>query len=345
MEKIEKTNRRIVLASRPVGAPTEENFRLETSPMPLPKDGQVLLRNIFLSLDPYMRGRMSNAPSYAEPVKINDVMAGATICRIETSRHPDYKEGEWVLAYSGWQDYALSDGSGLTRLGTNPKNPSHALGILGMPGFTAYMGLLDIGRPKQGETLVVAAATGPVGATVGQIGKLKGCRVIGVAGGGEKCRYAKEVLGFDECLDHKSSDFAGQLRQACSKGIDIYFESVGGKVFDAVLPLLNTKARIPLCGLISQYNATHLPEGPNRLSLLMGTILVKRIKVQGFIIFDDYGHRYDEFAKDMSQWLATGQIKYREHLIEKLERAPKAFIGMLEGQNFGKLVVRVNDEH
>ena len=288
---------------------------------------------------------MSNAPSYAEPVKINDVMAGATICRIETSRHPDYKEGEWVLAYSGWQDYALSDGSGLTRLGTNPKNPSHALGILGMPGFTAYMGLLDIGRPKQGETLVVAAATGPVGATVGQIGKLKGCRVIGVAGGGEKCRYAKEVLGFDECLDHKSSDFAGQLRQACSKGIDIYFESVGGKVFDAVLPLLNTKARIPLCGLISQYNATHLPEGPNRLSLLMGTILVKRIKVQGFIIFDDYGHRYDEFAKDMSQWLATGQIKYREHLIEKLERAPKAFIGMLEGQNFGKLVVRVNDEH
>ncbi len=345
MGKIEKTNRSIVLASRPVGAPTEENFRLETSPMTLPGDGQVLLRNIFLSLDPYMRGRMSNAPSYAEPVKINAVMPGATICRIEASRHPDYKAGEWVLAYSGWQDYALSDGTGLTRLGTNPKNPSYALGILGMPGFTAYMGLLDIGRPKSGETLVVAAATGPVGATVGQIGKLKGCRVIGVAGGGEKCRYAKEVLGFDECLDHKSSDFARQLRQACTKGIDIYFESVGGKVFDAVLPLLNTKARIPLCGLISQYNATQLPKGPDRLSRLMGTILIKRIKVQGFIIFDDYGHRYNEFAKDMSQWLASGQIKYREHLVENLETAPKAFIGMLEGQNFGKLVIQVNDEY
>ena len=214
-----------------------------------------------------------------------------------------------------------------------------------MPGFTAYMGLLDIGQPKQGETLVVAAATGPVGATVGQIGKLKGCRVVGVAGGSEKCKYAKEVLGFDACLDHKSSDFAQQLGQACAKGIDIYFESVGGKVFDAVLPLLNTKARIPVCGLISQYNATQLPDGPDRLSLLMRTILVKRLKVQGFIIFDDYGHRYDEFAKDMSQWLSTGQIKYREHLVDGLESAPKAFIGMLVGQNFGKLVVRVNDEH
>jgi len=202
---------------------------------------------------------------------------------------------------------------------------------------------LDIGQPKQGETLVVAAATGPVGATVGQIGKLKGCHVVGVAGSSEKCKYAKEVLGFDECLDHKSLDFAQQLSQACSKGIDIYFESVGGKVFDAVLPILNTKARIPLCGLVSQYNAT--TKGPDRLSLLMGTILVKRIKVQGFIIFDDYGHRYDKFAKDMSQWLSTGQIKYREHLVDGLENAPKAFIGMLDGQNFGKLVIRVNDEH
>lgn len=247
-----------------------------------------------------------------------------------------------MLAYSGWQDYALSDGSGLTRLGQNPQNPSYALGILGMPGFTAYMGLLDIGQPKQGETLVVAAATGPVGATVGQIGKLKGCRVAGVAGGSEKCKYAKEVLGFDECLDHKSSDFARQLTQACHKGIDIYFENVGGKVFDAILPLLNTKARIPVCGLISQYNATQLPDGPDRLSLLMSTILVKRLKVQGFIIFDDYGNRYNEFAKEMTEWVSSGQIKYREHLVDGLESAPKAFIGLLEGQNFGKLVIRVN---
>lgn len=335
-------NRSIVLASRPHGTPVVENFRIERASVPEPIEGQVLLRTEYLSLDPYMRGRMSDAPSYAEPVKIDQVMVGATISQVETSRHPDYKEGEWVLAYSGWQDYALSDGSGLIRLGKTPQNPSYALGISGMPGFTAYMGLLDIGQPKQGETLVVAAATGPVGATVGQIGKLKGCRVVGVAGGSEKCKYAKEVLGFDECLDHKSSDFAQQLTQACPKGIDIYFENVGGKVFDAVLPLLNTKARIPVCGLISQYNATQLPDGPDRLSLLMSTILVKRLKVQGFIIFDDYGHRYNEFAKEMTEWVSCGQIKYREHLVDGLESAPKAFIGLLEGQNFGKLVIRVN---
>jgi len=269
---------------------------------------------------------------------------GGTVCRIESSRHPDFRKGEWVLAYSGWQDYALSEGSGLTRLGENPQNPSYALGVLGMPGFTAYMGLLDIGQPKSGETLVVAAATGPVGATVGQIGKMYGCHVVGVAGGSEKCKYAKEVLGFDACINHKDLDFAQQLGQCCANGIDIYFESVGGKILDGVLPLLNTKARIPVCGLISHYNATQLPDGPDRLSLLMRTILVKRLRVQGFIIFDDYGHRYDEFAKDMSQWVSKGQIKYREHVVDGLARAPNAFIGMLEGQNFGKLVVRVNDK-
>ena len=345
MSQNREHNRRIVLAERPHGTPVVENFRLEKTLVPEPIEGQVLLRTEYLSLDPYMRGRMNNAPSYAEPVKIDEVMVGATVSRVEASRHPDYKNGEWVLSYNGWQDYALSDGHDLARLGENPPNASHALGILGMPGFTAYMGLLDIGQPKQGETLVVAAATGPVGATVGQIGKLKGCRVVGVAGGSEKCKYAKEVLGFDACLDHKSLDFTQQLQKVCPKGIDIYFESVGGKVFDAALPLLNTKARIPVCGLISQYNATKLPDGPDRLSLLMSTILVKRLKVQGFIIFDDYGHRYDEFAKDMSQWLSTGQIKYREHLVDGLENAPNAFIGMLDGQNFGKLVIRVNDEH
>jgi hypothetical protein len=284
---------------------------------------------------------MSNAPSYADPVKLNAVMVGATVSQVAVSRHPDYKKGDWVLAYSGWQDYALSDGSGLTPLGDTPQNPSYALGIMGMPGFTAYMGLLDIGQPKPGETLVVAAATGPVGATVGQIGKLKGCRVVGVAGGSDKCAYAKKTLGFDDCLDHKSPDFARQLGQACTNGIDIYFESVGGKVFDAVLPLLKPKARIPVCGLISQYNATGLPDGPDRMSLLLSSILVKRIKVQGFIIFDDYGHRYNEFAKQMSQWLAAGQIKYREQIVPGLENAPGAFIGLLEGQNFGKLVIQV----
>ncbi|NOR26690.1 MAG: zinc-binding dehydrogenase [Desulforhopalus sp.] len=344
MNQITETNRRIVLASRPDGAPTKENFRLEQSPKPVPKEGEILLRSIYLSLDPYMRGRMSDLPSYADPVEVNEVMVGATVCQVESSRHPDYQEGEWVLASSGWQDYALSDGADLTRLGNKPENPSYALGIKGMPGFTAYVGLLDIGQPKEGETLVVAAATGPVGATVGQIGKLKGCRVIGVAGGSEKCTYARDVLGFDVCLDHKAADFREQLKEVCPNGIDIYFESVGGKVFDAVLPRLNIGARIPVCGLISQYNATKLPDGPDRLSLLMGNVLVKRIKIQGFIIFDYYDQRYETFAQDMSDWLNAGQIKYREQLVEGLESTPKAFIGLLEGQNFGKLVIKVNKE-
>lgn len=239
-------NRRWVLASRPHGAPVAENFRLEEQPIPTPAEGQVLLRTVWLSLDPYMRGRMSDAPSYSPPVEIGAVMVGGTVSRVETSRHPDYKEGEWVLGYSGWQEYELSDGQGLVKLGENPSHPSWALGVLGMPGFTAYMGLLDIGQPQAGETLVVAAATGPVGATVGQIGKIKGCRVIGVAGGEEKCRHAVDVLGFDACLDHHVDDFAEQLAKACPQGIDVYYENVGGKVFDAVLPLLNTRARAGL---------------------------------------------------------------------------------------------------
>ena len=335
-------NRRIVLSSRPVGAPTQDNFRLETVAVPSIKEGEVLLRSIYLSLDPYMRGRMNDAKSYAEPVAIDEVMVGATVCQVEQSQHSDYQVGEWVLAYTGWQDYGVSNGEGLVKLGMEPSQPSFALGIMGMPGFTAYMGLLDIGQPKKGDTLVVAAATGPVGATVGQIGKLKGCRVIGVAGGEEKCRHAKEVLGFDECIDHKAEDFAEQLAAACDKGIDVYFENVGGKVFDAVMPLLNTGARIPVCGLISQYNATSLPDGPDRMSALMGMLLVKRIKMQGFIIFDDYAHRYNEFATQMADWLAQGKIQYKEQVVEGFENTPQAFMGLLKGENFGKLVIKTN---
>jgi NADPH-dependent curcumin reductase CurA len=345
MTQSKQINRRIVLASRPHGAPTSANFHLDPQPLPEPAEGQVLLRSVYLSLDPYMRGRMSDGPSYAAAVELNEVMVGATVSRVVASKHPDYTIGDWLLAYSGWQDYVISDGTGLTKLGANPSNPSYALGILGMPGFTAYMGLLDIGKPKAGETLVVAAATGPVGATVGQIGKLKGCRVVGVAGGAEKCRYAVEVQGFDLCLDHHVDDFAAQLAQACPNGIDIYYENVGGKVFDAVLPLLNTAARIPVCGLIAHYNDTVLADGPDRLALLMRTVLTKRLKIQGFIIFDDYAHRYDEFARDMQQWLANGQIHYRKDLVDGLESAPQAFIGLLEGKNFGKLVIRVGADN
>ncbi|ADV88994.1 NADP-dependent oxidoreductase [Vibrio vulnificus] len=336
------TNRQIVLASRPVGAPTADNFALTQSDIPTPAQGEMLLRSVYLSLDPYMRGRMSDAKSYAEPVGIDEVMVGGTVCQVEASNHAEFEVGEWVLAYTGWQDYALSDGEGLIKLGKQPSHPSYALGVMGMPGFTAYMGLLDIGQPKEGDTLVVAAATGAVGSMVGQIGKLKGCRVIGIAGGEEKCQFAKDTLGFDECIDHKAADFAEQLAKVCHNGIDIYFENVGGKVFDAVMPLLNTGARIPLCGLISQYNATSLPEGPDRMSMLMAQLLIKRIKMQGFIIFDDYGHRYGEFAADMTQWLAQGKIHYREHLVQGLENAPDAFIGLLEGKNFGKMVVQTN---
>jgi len=336
-------NRRIVLASRPNGAPTEENFRLESIAIPTPKAGEMLLRSAYLSLDPYMRGRMNDGASYAEPVAVDETMVGATVCEITQSNHADYKVGEWVLAYTGWQDYGISDGEGLIKLGKTPSHPSYALGILGMPGFTAYMGLLDIGQPKSGDTLVVAAATGPVGATVGQIGKIKGCKVVGVAGGAEKCRYAVEELGFDVCVDHYADNFAEQLTAACDKGIDVYYENVGGKVFDAVMPLLNTGARVPVCGLVSQYNATALPEGPDRMSMLMGTLLVKRIKMQGFIIFDDYAHRYDEFFNDMSKWLAEGKVKYREHQVTGLENASSAFTGMLKGENFGKLLVKIAD--
>ncbi|PDO85632.1 NADP-dependent oxidoreductase [Kosakonia pseudosacchari] len=334
-------NRRWVLASRPHGAPVADNFRLEEDDIATPGEGQVLLRTVFLSLDPYMRGRMSDAPSYSPPVKIGEVMCGGTVSRVVKSQHPDFAEGDWVLGYSGWQDYDISGGEGLVKLGDNPPHPSWSLGILGMPGFTAYMGLLDIGQPKAGETLVVAAATGPVGATVGQIGKIKGCRVVGVAGGSEKCRHAVEVLGFDHCIDHHAEDFAEQLAAACPQGIDIYFENVGGKVFDAVLPLLNTSARIPLCGLVSGYNATDLPAGPDRIPLLMATLLKKRIRLQGFIIGQDYGHRIHEFQQEMEKWIREEIIHYREQLIEGLENAPDAFIGLLEGKNFGKVVVQI----
>jgi hypothetical protein len=337
-------NRRIVLASRPTGAPTSSNFRLETQTVPVPAEGQMLLRTVYLSLDPYMRGRMSDAPSYAPPVEVGDVMVGSTVSRVEASHCAGFAVGDWVLSQSGWQESALSDGKGVFNLGARLEHPSYALGLLGMPGFTAYMGLLDIGKPKAGETVVVAAATGAVGSVVGQVAKLKGCRVVGVAGGAEKCRYAVEELGFDACLDHHDPALKELLAKACPKGIDVYFESVGGVVFDAVLPLLNACARIPLCGMIAHYNDSKLSPGPDRTAQVMGTFLKRRVRVQGFIIFDDYGSQFGEFQQQMSAWFAAGKIKYREDVVDGLEHAPEAFIGLLKGKNFGKLVVRVGGE-
>ena len=336
-------NRQIVLNSRPIGAPTLADFRLVESAIPVPAADEVLLRTMYLSLDPYMRGRMSDTPSYAPPVELNAAMVGGTVARVEASNHSDFKVGDLVLSFSGWQDYAVANGSGLNKLDAKLAQPSIALGALGMPGFTAYIGLLDIGQPKAGETVVVAAASGAVGSIVGQIAKLHGCRVIGIAGGADKCAYVTGELGFDACIDHKAPDFAAQLAAACPAGIDVYFESVGGAVFDAVLPLLNACARIPVCGLIATYNDSQLPAGPDRMGMLMGTLLTKRIKMQGFIIFDDYGPRYGEFFSAMSEWIAAGKIKFKEDLVTGLENAPEAFIGLLEGKNFGKLVVHVAD--
>ena len=338
----QSVNRRIVLASRPVGEPVADNFRLETVPQPTPADGQLLLQALYLSIDPYMRGRMSEAKSYAPPVPLGEVMVGGTVSRVIHSRHPDFQAGELVMAYTGWQEYALSDGQGLFKLG-DLAQPSLALGVLGMPGFTAYMGLLDIGQPKPGETVVVAAASGAVGSVVGQIAKLQGCRVVGIAGGARKCDYVVETLGFDACIDHQAPDLAEQLAAACPDGIDVYFENVGGKVFDAVLPLLNPKARVPVCGLIAHYNATGLSEGPDRLPLLTGTLLKQRIRMQGFIIFDDYGPRYPEFLQQMSRWVAEGKIHFCEDIVHGLEAAPAALMGLLKGENFGKLIVKLAD--
>ncbi|KAA5545366.1 NADP-dependent oxidoreductase [Roseiconus nitratireducens] len=344
MPQSHEQNRRIVLQSRPDGAPTPENFRLETETLPEVPDGSVLLRTVYLSMDPYMRGRMSDAPSYAPPVGLDAVMVGGTVCRVEQSKSDAFNVGDWVLGYSGWQDYCVSDGQGLVPLGNELDRPSWALGVLGMPGFTAYMGLLDIGQPQPGETVVMAAATGAVGSVVGQVAKIKGCRVVGVAGGSEKCRVGTDEFGFDACIDHHAGDFADQLAAACPDGIDVYYENVGGKVFDAVLPLLNTCARIPVCGLVAHYNDTELPEGPDRLSLLMQTILVRRLTMKGFIIYQDYGDRYEEFLETMQPWVQQGRVRYREDVVQGLENAPEAFIGMLEGGNFGKLVVQVGDE-
>ncbi len=342
MSQTSNSNRRIVLAERPKGLPTESTLRLEEVEIPKAGANQMLLRTVFLSLDPYMRGRMNDAKSYAEPVKIDEVMTGQVVAEVVESNLDGYRKGDYVLAGSGWQDYAISDGSEVMNLGSNPAQPSWSLGILGMPGYTAYAGLLKIGEPKAGETVVVAAASGPVGATVGQIAKIKGCRVIGIAGGTGKCDHVVSNLGFDACIDHKADDFAEQLKTACPDGIDVYFENVGGKVFYAVLPLLNAFARVPVCGVVSWYNLTGLPEGNDFGPAIMGTILRMKVKVQGFIIFDSFTKStYREFAGDMTNWLKEGKVHYKEQVVDGLENAPAALNDVLLGKSFGKVVVKV----
>jgi len=334
--------KRIVLASRPVGEPKPSDFRVEEYPVPAPGEGQVLLRTIWLSLDPYMRGRMSDAASYAAPVQIGEVMEGGTVSEVIASNNAAFKKGEIVLSRAGWQTHSLSDGRGLGKIDPQLAPISTAVGVLGMPGMTAYTGLLEIGKPQPGETVVVAAASGAVGSAVGQIAKIKGARAVGIAGGKEKCDYVKSELGFDECLDHRDPDLAARLKDACAKGIDVYFENVGGAVFDAVFPLLNNFARVPVCGLIAHYNDTEA-KPPKWASRFMFATLAKRLTFRGFIV-SDFAARQSDFLRDMSQWVRDGKVKHKEFVTEGLENAPSAFMGLLKGANFGKQLVRVGPD-
>jgi NADPH-dependent curcumin reductase len=332
-------NRQIRLKSRPVGEPRPDDFQLAEAPIPSPGDGQVLSRTIYLSLDPYMRGRMNEARSYAASVDLGQLMVGATVSEIVESRYAGLAKGDLVLGYDGWQEYAVSTGRSLRKLDPRAAPISTALGVLGMPGMTAYVGLLDIGRPKPGETVVVSAAAGAVGSAVGQIARIKGCRAVGIAGGPVKCDHVVKELGFDAAVDYRTGDlFFTALKQACPNGIDVYFDNVGGDILKAVLRQINVNARIPLCGIISQYNATELPAGPN-----LAPVLVNRALIQGFII-SDHVERMPEFRRDCGEWVRTGRLKYREDIVDGLERAPDAFIGLLRGQNLGKLIVRVSSD-
>jgi len=335
MSVIHSINRQIVLKSRPEGSPSLDNFELRETSVPQPREGEVLIRTLYLSLDPYMRGRMSAGKSYAKPAEIGQPMVGGTVGEIIASRNPQYAVSDIVLGYGGWQEYALSNGAGLRKLDPAIAPVSTALGVLGMPGMTAYVGLLEVGRPKPGETIVVAAASGAVGSVVGQIGKINGCKAVGIAGSAEKCRFVTHELGFDACVDHRAADFAKQLEAACPNGIDVYFENVGGAVQQTVWPLLNDFARIPVCGLIAQYNAVKPMPGPDMFSVLR-----KRLLLRGFIV-SDFSAKQADFLRDASAWIREGRLNYREDIVDALEKAPASFLGLLQGKNFGKMLVKV----
>jgi NADPH-dependent curcumin reductase CurA len=335
-----ETNRRVLLKSRPQGEPTVDNFQVAEAPVPEPADGQYLSRTLWLSLDPYMRGRMSEAKGYAANVNLGDPMVGGTIGQVVKSRHPKFREGDYVAEYAGWQSYAVSNGAGVAKLDPAQAPLSAALSVLGMPGMTAWWGLVKIGQPKAGETVVVSAASGAVGSVVGQLARLRGCRAVGIAGGKDKCDYVVNELGFDACVDYKGApNLFKALKEACPKGIDIYFENVGGQVLEAVAPQFNPFARVPLCGLISQYNATSATPGPDWRLLLVNRVLVK-----GFIVSDHFAEMQAEFFAEMPALVKSGKLKYREDVVKGIENAPEAFLGLLKGKNFGKLLVQVSDD-
>ncbi len=339
---------RITLASRPTGAPTPENFKLETGPVPEPSDGEVLVRVHYMSLDPYMRGRMDDGPSYAQPVPIGGTMEGGSVGEVIASQADGLNVGDMVFGPLGWATHAVVSGKAVQKLDPTIAPIQTALGVLGMPGFTGWHGLMEYGRPKEGETLVVAAATGPVGSMVGQLARHMGLRTVGIAGGGDKCAMATETFGFDSCLDHRAYETAGDLRaalkEACPNGIDIYFENVGGKILEATIPLMNVGGRIPVCGMISWYNAGGLGAGAGGQKDLLPrtwrTILVNRLSVNGFII-SDHWDKLPAFLADVAPRVVSGDIAHVEDVAEGLAAAPAAFIGLLEGRNKGKQIVKL----
>jgi NADPH-dependent curcumin reductase len=332
---MENQNRQVLLKHRPTGMPTTAGFAIADSPMPDPAEGEVLVRGIYLSLDPYMRGRISAARSYAKPVEIGAVMEGRVVGQVARSRDPAFREGDYVVGGSGWQLYSAVPGKGLFKLDPAEAPLSTALGVLGMPGLTAYVGLSEIGRPQKGETVVVSAASGAVGGVVGQLAKHAGAHVVGIAGGAEKCRFVETELGFDAAIDHRAADLGAALDRACPNGIDVYFENVGGAVQQAVFPRLNDFGRMIMCGMVAEYNDIEPRPGPNLTAAVR-----KRLRIQGFIVSDQW-QRWGEYRAMASPLVKNGTLKYREDIVDGLDRAPEAFIGLLQGRNFGKLLVRL----
>jgi NADPH:quinone reductase len=332
-----RVNRQFVLASRPVGLPKESDFQMVEASLPDLKDGEILVRALYLSVDPYMRGRISGMKSYAAGVEIGQLMVGGGVAEVVESKNPGFTVGEIVDIYMGWQEYAISDGRGLRKLDPAAAPVSTGEGVLGMTGLTAYFGLLDVCDPKPGETVVVSGAAGAVGSVVGQIAKIKGCRTVGIAGGDDKVDWILKECGYDAAFNYKTTqDYSAKLKELCPKGIDVYFDNVGGPITDAVFGLINVGARIAICGQISQYNNTKMELCPRFLSML----IVARAKVQGFLI-TDYASRFGPALAEMSQWVRSGQIKYREDIVDGFENLPKAFIGLLQGENIGKRLVKL----
>jgi NADPH-dependent curcumin reductase CurA len=332
-------NRQFVLASRPTGIPEESNFKLIETPIPELKDGEFLARAMYLSVDPYMRGRISQAKSYAAGVEIGGVMVAGGVARVVQSKNPNFAAGDIVDPYMGWQEYVVSSGRGLRKLDPKVAPVSTALGVLGMTGMTAYFGLLDVCNPKPGETVVVSGAAGAVGSIVGQIAKIKGCRTVGIAGGDDKVDWILKDCGYDAAFNYKTTEnYGAKLKELCPNGIDVYFDNVGGAITDAVLMQINTFARLSICGQISQYNNAKPEMGPR----LLGMLIVARAKVQGFLV-SDYMPRFGEGLTEMSTWLREGKLKHREDIIDGFENLPKAFIGLFHGENIGKRMVKVAD--